>query len=105
MCSIGIFREFTHAIFFLHPLKYCLFRFIVLFAGFVIGLHMNGYQKIVLIFGAAFLLITLLPTENMSRSVFSTETMLEVLGIFVVMGLFLYAFKDLGEKRGKRRKK
>lgn len=66
---------------------------------------MNGYQKIVLIFGSAFLLITLLPSDDTVQSAFSQNPIFEVIGIIVVMGLFLYAFKDLGKKRGKKRKK
>jgi hypothetical protein len=66
---------------------------------------MNGYQKIVLIFGSAFLLITLLPSDDTVQSAFSQNPIFEVIGILIVMGLFLYAFKDLGKKRGKKRKK
>ena len=66
---------------------------------------MNNYQKIVLIFGALFLLITLIPSRDIGLSAFPVKTLVEGLGIIVVMCLFLYAFKDFGKKQVNVRKK
>jgi hypothetical protein len=66
---------------------------------------MNNYQKIVLIFGALFLLITLIPSVDIGHAAFPMKTLFEALGIIVVMCLFLYAFKGFKKKRGKGRKK
>ena len=65
-------------------------------------MQINGYQKLVLIFGTVFLLVTLLPAGDASQSVLPPNPIFEVVGILVVMGLFMYAFKDLG-KKGKKR--
>jgi len=66
---------------------------------------MNNSQKIVLVFGALFLLITLIPSGDISHAAFPVNTLFEGLGIIVVMFLFLYAFKDLGKKIDKVKKK
>ena len=66
---------------------------------------MNGYQKIVLVFGGVFLLLTIVPALDKPQSISSMEVILQFSAIIVATGLFLYAFKDLGKKRGKKRKK
>jgi hypothetical protein len=66
---------------------------------------MNSYQKIVLILGTLILFITLILSDDISHSAFPMETLLKGLGIAVVMGLFLYAFKDLGKGKRKGKKK
>jgi hypothetical protein len=68
-------------------------------------LKINGYQQIVLILGAIFLLIILIPSEDIGHSAFPMHTLFMALGTILVMCLFLYAFKDLGEKRDKGKKK
>ena len=66
---------------------------------------MNGYQKIVLAFGCLFLLLTIIPSSDKPQSISSLEVILQLSAITVATGLFLYAFKDLGKKRGKKSKK
>ncbi len=68
------------------------------------NVKMNGYQKIVLIFGILILFISLIPSDDISHAAFSMETLLKGLGIAAVMGLFLYAFKDLGKGKVKKKK-
>ncbi len=65
---------------------------------------MNGYQKIVIVIGILVLLITVITSNDISHSGFSMETLLKGLGIAAVMGLFLYAFKDLGKGKVKKKK-
>ncbi len=69
------------------------------------NVKMNGYQKIVLIFGILILFISLIPSDDISHAAFPMETLLKGLGIALVMGLFLYAFKDLGKGKVKGKKK
>jgi len=66
---------------------------------------MNGYQKIVLVFGGLFLFLTLVPSIDKPQSTSSVEVIFQLSAIIVATGLFLYAFKDLGKKRGKKKKK
>ena len=65
---------------------------------------MNSYQKIVLLFGVVLLFIMSISSGDVSHSAFPMGKLLKLLGIAVVTGLFLYAFKDLGKKRGKKGK-
>jgi ABC-type antimicrobial peptide transport system permease subunit len=66
---------------------------------------MNGYQKIVLFFGAVSLLIILIPSVDIAHSAFPMNTLFIALGIMVAICLFFYAFKDLDKKKNKRKKK
>jgi len=65
---------------------------------------MNGYQKTVLVIGALLLCIILIPSNDLDGSIFTMETLLKGLAILVVMGLFLFAFKDLGKGKQKGKK-
>jgi hypothetical protein len=66
---------------------------------------MNGYQKIVLVFGGLFLFLTIVPLWDKTQSTSSMEVILQLSAIVVATALFLYSFKDLGKKKGRRRKK
>jgi hypothetical protein len=66
---------------------------------------MNGYQKIVLVFGCLFVLITVVSLLDKSQSTSSLEVILQLSAIVTATCLFLYAFKDLGKKRGGKRRK